>query len=326
MIQRDWNKLSLKDAFFPVFRERVFWKDGQGRERLIPNSYTLVDNHGYPLSVVSDKYNVVNNEDAYHWADYVIRGVFPGHSLSEFECFNMYMPRTRASCRIDLIIPQSYRYPFGEELDSWVPFIRISNSYNKTITLKYEIGFCRWICKNGLIFGQRGLTLSFNHNQKISEKQIRKTIVASRREIGEIESLWNVFENKLHQLKKITVPKKAWLPIYCKAFGVDATKEELTKGQVDIMTDRACKIIKTSDEYAEELGENAYALMNVLTDFASFPVGTNNASTVVHGYQRKVGSWVNDFLVETNKEDFSLDKYIGEHAQASANRLNELVA
>ncbi len=326
MIQRDWNKLKLEKAFFPVYKEHVFWKDKRGVDRIIPNSYCLVDDSGHHLSTVSDKYNLVTNRQAYQWADYVIQGVFPRQTLSDFECFNMYMPSTRASCRMDLIIPQSYKHPFGSMKESWIPFIRISNSYNKTITLKYEIGFCRWICKNGVIFGQRGMTLSFNHSKKITQEQIYKTIVASRREIGEIDSLWFTFQGKLNKLKSIHVPQTAWLPIYCKAFSVDATDEDLTERQIDTMAERADRILRTTKEYADELGENAYALMNVLTDFASFPVGTNSPASVVHGYQRKVGSWVNDFLVEAKKEDFSLDAYIGEKAIASADLLRQFVA
>ena len=51
------------------------------------------------------------------------------------------MPQSISSCRIDLIIPYSQDNPFADKKDTWTPFIRISNSYNRTLVLKYEIGF-----------------------------------------------------------------------------------------------------------------------------------------------------------------------------------------
>lgn len=325
MMQRDWVAKDLKEAFFPVERQKLMWEDYQGEVHYLNNQWALVDDRNKTLSVVSNKYNLITNEDAYHWADFVVRGVFPGHSLADFECFNIHMPATRGSCRIDLIIPNTLQYPFGNR-DSWIPFIRISNSYNKTIVLKYEVGFCRWICKNGVIFNQKGIKLTFTHSEHISLADISMKICSSYKDIGEIGSLWSDFQNKLHTLKNIEVPLTDWLPIYCKAFGVDATKDELTHKQLDTILSRGRHIQRSSREYAQELGENAYALFNVLTDFASYPIGITNSATVIHSYQQKVGAWVNEFIQEAKKSDFTLDAYIGEKARASAGLIISMVA
>jgi len=156
--------------------------------------------------------------------------------------------------------------------------------------------------------------------------EITRQIYSSYKDIGEIGSLWEKFQHKLHALKAVRVPLVAWLPIYCKAFGVDATKEDLTERQMETILLRARQIQSSSREYARELGENAYALFNVLTDFATYPAGIHNTATVIHSYQHKVGTWANDFLYQTGETDYSLDAYIGEKAKASAARITAIVA
>ena len=324
MINRDWEYPNKEETFFPVRKERMFWIDKQGKHHIVNNQWALVDDRDRILSIVTDRYNLITNEDAYHWADYVIRGVFMGCSLSDFKCFNVLMPTTRGSCRLDLIIPNSFKYPFGNK-DSWVPFIRISNSYNKTIVLKYEVGFCRWICKNGVIIDQKGITFSFNHTEKISREWIESISTKAHKEIGEIGSLWSVFQMKLKKLNDIEVPISLWLAIFCKVFDIDTNKEKLTENQINRLVKKTTQIKESSKEYSSELGINAYALFNVLTDYASFPSDSYNTTNFIHGYQQKVGAWVNEFLFEVERTNFNLKSYIGEKALSSANFLESKV-
>jgi len=324
MIKRDWKSHDIGEAFFPIRKERMQWIDKQGKPHIVNNQWALVDDRGRTLSIVSDKYKLITNEDAYYWADFVIRGVFADCTLSDFECFNVYMPTTRGSCRIDLIIPNSFKDPFGNK-DSWIPFIRISNSYNKTIVLKYEVGFCRWICQNGVIFSQKGIKLSFNHAERISRDLIESITSKAHQEIGEIDSLWSAFQKKLNTLKKINVPISLWLAIFCKAFDINPDKDKLTEGQVITLMKKTKQIKDSSKEYSDELGVNAYALFNVLSDFASFPSNASTLANYVHNYQQKVGTWVNGFLCEVEKTDFSLESYVGENAISTANFLESLI-
>ena len=277
------------------------------------------------ISVVSNKYRLVTNRDAYLLADYVIKAIFDGYTLNDFVCFNVRMPQSKGSCRIDLIIPNKYNQLFGDEKESWIPFVRISNSYNRTVTLKFEVGFCRFICLNGVIFGKKGLSFSITHTGSITVREIDTLIKRAKAEIGEIGSLWKSFEQKMIVLKGIRIPLSLALAIYCKVFDIIANEENENWHNPRILLS-AEQILKSSKEYFEELGDNAYAMMNVLTDYASFPEWANNSAYLVDGYQRRVGKWVDEFIEEHNKDGFILSDYIGENYKKTAKRIREVVA
>ena len=328
MIIRERQLVNLCDAFFPVVEEPISYGNFMGRSIHIPGYKAIVDKtSGNTLSVVSTKYRLVTNKEAYDIADYVVGIIFPGKTLRDFEVFNVIMPKTKGSCRIDLIIPNNFNELFGNERESWTPFVRISNSYNRTTTLKFEIGFCRWICLNGCIFDQMGVSFSLTHMGDISKREIDR-LIANAKHVGEISNLWATFEQKMIELRNINVNISNVLPIYCKVFDIKVTpadRGKLTEAQKENLRAKAKQILKSSKDYFKEMGNNAYALMNVLTDYASFPEWTANPNNVVDGYQRKVGKWVDDFLKATKEKDFSLSKYLGDDYKDTADYLESLV-
>ncbi len=327
MIESPPQYRDLKEAFFPVEEQPISWGENKASSIRIPGYKAIVDREtNRALSVVSSNYHLVTNEEAYYYAGYVVKTVFEGKTLDDFVCYNILMPKTKGSCRIDLIIPNHFNKMFGDTLDSWTPFVRISNSYNRSTTLKFEIGFCRWICLNGVIFGQKGISLSLNHIGNITLNEIDVLIKDAKEKIGSVASLWTLFEEKMKTLKSIALPSSSALAIYCKVFDVDVDKDKVTNAQREKLSMRAKQIVEASKQYFRELGNNAYAMMNVMTDFASFPEWTPNPSLYVDGYQRKVGNWVDDFIEKHKEPDFSLSGYIGEKYQNTAYYLESLVA
>jgi len=79
------------------------------------------------------------------------------------------------------------------------------------------------------------------------------------------------------------------------------------------------------NEYSAEFGPNAYAAMNVLTDYASFPKGLNIIGGVSR-LQACAGDWVDDFIKASSSPDFSITKYLGEEAVESATWFASLAA
>ena len=317
----------LTKAFFPVEEQSDIWCEYNGRSLRIPGYKAIIDKDARrTLSVVSSKYRLVTNLEAFQIADYVVRTVFEGKKLDDFECYNILMPQTKGSCRIDMIIPNNFNKLFGDNKESWTPFVRISNSYNRTMTLRYEIGFCRWICLNGVIFGQTGISFSITHTGRITHREIDQLVRSAQAQIGSIGSLWAAFEEKMKQLKDIALPLSSALAIYCKVFGIIVKEDTVSETQKDNLASRAIQIVEASREYFDEMGNNAYAMMNVMSDFASFPEWTPSPSQYVDGYQRKVGKWVDSFLEERHKPDFNLDTYIGDDYQNTAFFLETLVS
>lgn len=327
-VQRDWTPADTGKAFFPVAVRPAFWMDAERKQHYIPGQKVLVDvERDYPLAVVSERYRLVTNEEAYREADVIVRGVFDGCTLDDFRCYNIMMPSTRSSCRMDFIIPHSRFSAFGDRRESYTPFLRISNSYNRTLVLRYEIGFCRWICLNGCIFGGRSYTATFVHSLQKKRRSVHEAIAEARRTIGSIDEIWVALERKLTALSGIAVPFDLALPVFCQVFGVpDVDKEEVSLSVADKHAARAEHFIEQARSYYDELGANAYALFNALTDFASFPDGQTMASTFVHGYQRKVGAWADDVVAAAKGRDFVFGKTVTDASRKAANALQKRMA
>ena len=178
---------------------------------------------------------------------------------------------------------------------------------------------------NGIIFGQTGITFAITHTGNITVKEINLLIKKAKGQIGDIRLLWKAFEAKMERLKNIPLPSSAALAIFCKVFDIKVNEDEVTEAQKMNLSLRAKQIVKASKEYFKELGNNAYAMMNVMTDYASFPEWTTNQANYVDGYQKRVGLWVDDFIKESSKKDFNLSRYIGDEYQNTAYYLESLV-
>lgn len=325
MVQRDWQPKNINDTFFPITRQPVSWRDNYGHEHRISGKYAIVDvERQNALGIVSENYNIITNREAYEYADLIIQAVFNGKRLSDFKCYNYLMPSTRSYCRIDLIIPDEFVY-YGNE--QWIPFVRITNSYNCTLVLRFEIGFCRWICKNGCIFGGKSFSFSITHNERNYEKWVGEIIRQAKAALGDVNDIWSAFKRDLDALKSITLPEMMALPMYCKAYGVFIDKKKVTDKQKETWAKRAAMILNGSKSYFEELGNNAYALFNVLTDYASFPEEFQRAAVTnnINSYQRKVMTWAQELISESSNETFSLSKYIGDEIMDTAFYLEALV-
>jgi len=364
MVIREFEEMKeegfqLQDAFFETEILPIYWFDSNDRRHKIAGQQTIIDKkERRAISVVSTSYQFIHNFDAYKLADRVIQRVFNGLTLNDFECFNVYMPQSKGSCRIDLIL-RSANSIFPNLIDTWMPFIRISNSYNKTLVLKYEIGFCRGICLNGVIFDQRGITIRIPHSQKVNMYRIKR-MIDNLKEVKGIQSLIDEFCEKINTLKSFEFPESIEFPetvvlpelikfpvffalaMYCKAFNIVVKHEEIygtvekeeadgivqkraiTPKRIEQLTEEARLIINRAEQYFDEHGYNAYAIFNVLTDYATYPVAYSRHSIYIHGHQKKVGNWADDFIAEIQKPDFSLDKYFGEDIMKSAFVLESL--
>lgn len=326
MITRTWTPKDISEAMFPVIEQNICLDTPNGRSTKIPGYYAIVDaERGKTLSVVTDNYKLILNKEAYELADLIIRGVFSDRNIHDFECYNVRISRSRGSCIIDLIIPNNFADVFGDPNESWTPFLRISNSYNRRSVLRYEVGFCRWICLNGCIFGQKSFTISIRHDELDSYDDYHKVIREARDKMGSIDSIWQTIIRRLEALRSIEISQLMVLPLFCKIFGVKIDKEKLTDAQKDKLAARAGQILKSTKAYFAEMGSNAYALFNVMTDYASFPADISEGSVTIHNLQHRVGRWVDEFIEANKKDGFSLSKYIGEEAMDAAFYMGNLV-
>lgn len=124
------------------------------------------------------------------------------------------------------------------------PYINIAYSYNAVTKVKFEIGFYRSACSNGMVNG-------FKELSKLEIKPENLFDVPFWVNPCLISFLTNRFEFQIRVLKKTSLRGEqieAWI-------SRNVSKWKISRSLVF--------------RYNEELGENAYSLLNILTDSAS---------------------------------------------------------
>ena len=315
-IKRELKAAELDCAFFKVEERPVFINKFFNGFHSIPDYKAIVDlDNETALSVVSKDYRLITNEEAYRIAGLLIPKLFEGKTIHDFMAFNIRMSKSKGSCIIDLILPSDGRNLFGDKNECYTPFIRIWNSYNKTTKLKYEIGFCRWICLNGVIFGEVGFKFSAAHTSRQAGFRLDDIVEAGSKKLINVKTAWTEFEKKLTKVREIPMPQSLVLAMYCKAFDISIDPKDLSAYQRDSYATQAKKLIDDGKEYFSELGNNGYAMYNVLTDYASYPpVNSFN----MNGYQQKVGQWLTEIVNAYDSNNFKLSEFIGEYLDTAA--------
>ena len=176
----------------------VFAETEPGRKECIPGKKALInDDTRRVLSVVSDQYQVLHNGTALKLARKCCTAAFPNTAPASWEVFSVETPKTGGHCRIDFKhdgkVP-GYDWSFSEaEQDTYGPFIRVTNSYNRTCVFGLRFGLVRWACTNGWIDWHSSITIAVAHDvkemeasieAKISEAKFRKVHAEFRGLIG----------------------------------------------------------------------------------------------------------------------------------------------
>ena len=315
-IIRELKEANLQEPFFPVEERPICVEQFFGGFKNIPGYKAIVDvESGTAISVVSRDYQLITNKDAYEIAIYLIPRLFQDKTISDFVPYNVRMVSSKGSCTIDLILPSVRTELFNNPNECFTPFIRISNSYNRTSRLKFEIGFCRFICLNGVIYDEIGFKFSVAHTKQQLGFRFDEIVEQGSKHLINVKSAWQQFELKLTKIREIQMPQSLILAMFCRAFDINIDSKKVSERQRETYANQVNKLISDGKEYFNELGNNGYAMFNVLTDFASHPPvnGFN-----INGYQRKVGEWLNDIVDAYDKKDFKLSEFIGEYLDAAS--------
>jgi hypothetical protein len=202
--------------------------------------------------------------------------------------FNVQLVHTKGGVLID-----------GEKYN---PYVNIAYSYNTVTKVKFEIGFYRYACSNGLIDG-------FKELSKMEIKPENLFDVPFWVNPCLIKFLTNRLEFQVKILKKTSL------------------KGEQIQNWVENNVSKWNISRNLIFRYVEELGENAYSLLNVLTDGASnFDRDLHNSEVSFNNRdaqreerssnserairQRRIGVFLESLVLEIMKENQIEDVYI----------------
>ncbi len=305
------HTLPLDSAFFDVSLFPIFWE----REDIceIPKHYlcherfaVVREDEAYVFTTVTKGYNLVLNQEAYDLGKEVACYAFHTEENVLVGKLNE-LTEHGAACEMSIQRKEEIKQP--QILDGWHAIVRISNSYNKTKSLKYTIGF-EYESGASLLFPEYTIEIKDPHSKPLDDirEEIREKLFKTKR--GQIiVQIENVFVQLITALKAITMSKYDMLRLFCMVYKIKISStdkyiiEEAYK-ELDLIN----KIIKSYK--ANNFQNNAYLLLLAFGDYVynyrSWRFGQSLGNN-----QLALGKWVQKFIKETQKPGFSLHDYFG---------------
>lgn len=306
------TEFDIKELFYPIITNKVLTQfDGSNKLLKIPGKKVLLNSiTNYPISIVSDDYEIVTNEEAYKFGLDCFKTLFKLSSEDKIEVYNVISPRSLSFCHIDIICNEKL-FPLGRE--QYMPFIRITNSYNKLFRLYFRVGVCRWICKNGMIFGADAIKFNYNHI-KGSKKSINFEIQADN-----FQKILDRFKSNVEILMKSKPdPDYAFL-MFCKGLGIVLNNKTMQSNEERIgeIKSEFAKVLK---KYVSELGDNFYSLYNTITDIGTHGFRDEKMlTTKIHSRQSRAGYWLQDIARILRKGKINYEEYLKDYLDSSKN-------
>jgi hypothetical protein len=303
--------IAIADLLFGVDQvpvEAVIGTNGHTRRITIPGKKALVNQRtGHILGVVSRDYRVVTNQEAVNLAREACGIAFPGVSPMEWEAKRASAPRTLSYAHIDLMHRTHVLNYWDNEIkkdDPFTPFLRVTNSFNGARALRFDIGFMRKHCSNGVIFEEEVATIKASHSKEALDQL--KIEITSRT----LPQMWEEFSKFLTSVRSIDMtPEQSNLALKTvlrlpapKPDDKPTRKEGLNSLESDFSTRLA--------GYRRELGPNAYAVFNTLTDIAARPPDNTYFQKERDTLEKRSGRWLKELARQSQTNEFELDLWI----------------
>ena len=219
-------------------------------------------------------------------------------------------PSTAGHCTIDLkhnstALDFSF-VPPHKRPEAFGPFIRVTNSYNGLRALGFDIGFFRKVCKNGMILPDTIIRFKFTHLRRDLGEDLTFDVAHDR-----LEKVKRSFNDYLGALTNCTIEHTDFVPMLKAVMHIkkpDPLEPDST--EADQWAALNAHIHEISNRYFHELGGNAYAVFNTVTDFASHPPTNRLLHRDRHSLQRRAGLWLADFSQKCRQPAFAVRTYV----------------
>lgn len=264
---------------------------------------------GEIVGVVGNGYKVFTNQQAIELCQQFCRDAFPDTTPGEW-CYEMaHGPKTRSWAAMD-IQHRSHTMNLwgieGGESEIYTPFARITNSYNGTRALRIDVGFMRRHCENGVIFEQEAATVKVPHTrQGIHSIKVAKPF-------SSMAELCESFRTALNGVRQVDLTREqadgivraviGWPKVGADAKPADKVEQEA------LDADLATRL----HAYRLELGKNAYAAFNTMTDIAARPPRSPRFRRDRPTLERRAGAWLRDFGATASRPGFTIQGYVSE--------------
>ena len=312
----------LDHLLFPVEERFVFASvaDASGKERLVrvTEKKAIVNrSNSHVLGIVGRDYRLVTNREALDMAFKCASAVFPDTKASEWVVETVDAPSTAWCCFFDVVHNSAALdftfVPATKRPDAFGPFIRVTNSYNSLRALAFSIGFYRKKCTNGLILPESIIQFKFPHSRRDIAEIIEFNVDHVR--LTKIKSAFNEYMASLRDCK---VPHTDFQMLVSGVLLIkqpEAFKDNREAAEWKTLIEH---LNNMCGRYASELGENAYAAFNVITEFATNPLANRYVRRDRHSLQRLAGTWTATFSRECKRPGFQFAEYLKDLSRPKA--------
>jgi hypothetical protein len=240
---------------------------------------------GNPFADAERQFQYAAKKNPWQFANYIrvmytamrwAKAYFQVKELQELNVFHYKLNDNKSSFSMQI---GSMMKSYNLNDEQYHPFFQIEYGYDNPLYVKLKMGFSRAACWNGAIYGYKELD-----QIKIHINHLDKAFPLSACDF-DFQALG--LKRKINWLKNMPVPDYVFQTI-------------------------AHKHKPLVERYTQEIGENAYAVVNIFTDHATFPNGRNKISE--------------DSLKITNNDQSIWTPSANTDAQEKAGRLFERLA
>lgn len=274
-------------AFLPVSKVRL---SELGTSDTLTGHWAIVSSDPDEIvSIVTADYELVSNAQACELGRRAFELLFGSNPATQLRIFNVIMPATRSWAYVDLISDDLSFVTTGQ--DRWLPFLRVSNSYNRSRSLGFTVGVYRQICANSMIFGDQALKLNDAHTT--SEDLERSFVGAFGYRHFDIERC----KERLTSLTRLSVPADRFVAGMLEILDVRVPAEiPRHAARRNGWPELGPCFRELGRKYGAELGNTAFALVNAASEYASNQKAPLMSPARVNAHQTRCGSWVNRIL------------------------------
>ena len=290
---------ALHKACFPVTLTDVYVGHASRRAkryRAVVPVYSGVD--GDPFAIVTDRYRLIRNEDVIDLGHEAFERLFGSHCRARMTVFNVVTATGRGSFFADFTAPEldcSIRIPRSNgsiepngDPTRHIFFLRTVNSYNRTQAVRLEVGICRWICRNGMIFGKQSIQFRDPHHK--TKQQLMDQIAehAERLRTEDLpDKIGEVYGITLAQ--DMTVLEGVWQVLRL-AIPPVAPKSRTAR----LWTDRCTALNAISAEFENRFGRTAFSALQAASQWARDQTQTSPIQR--HNYERRCGEMLENLI------------------------------
>ncbi len=281
---------------------------GEVKHVRVPSKKALVAaDTGEVVGIVGKDYRIVTNHEALELCRKLCTQVFPGSTPGEWELSDASGTKNRGRVSLDLKhrthVMNLWDNPDGTS-EVHTPFLRVTNSYNGRRALRFDFGFMRRHCSNGLIFEEKVATVTAAHT---------KDAIANldlTRAVRDFEDLAADFTACLGTLRGIALTDAESLEIVRAVLALPVAREELSRRTKEAI-ERIDSDLATRDaRHRQEIGGNAYAAFNTMTDFATRPPVSFLIRRDRAALQGRAGSWLKSFYEAAGRPGFTVPGHL----------------